>query len=125
MVYKMQQIDFLADLEKSVYERIGANEHGVFCNFETPINVTLKNRASAKTLIAFDGKYWHIATDIMLTNEGSSSYPSVHDRWKTYESAYNRARRRLLVSLGRIAKRDRDSYGAKKDAQHLLRIICK
>ena len=119
----MQQIDLLSELDRSIYDALGANEHGVFCNFETPINATLKNRASAKTFIAFDGKYWHIATDIMLTNEGSSSYPSVNDKWKTYESAYNRARRKLIVSLGRIAKRECDSYGAKKDASQLLRMI--
>ena len=119
----MQQIDLLSELDRSIYERLGANEHGVFCNFETPINATLKNRATAKTLVAFDGRYWHIATEIMLTNEGSSSYPSIHDKWKTYESAYNRARRRLLVSLGRIANRACDNYGAKKDAAQLLRVI--
>ena len=119
----MQQISLLNDLDKSVYESLGANEHGVFCNFETPINVKLENRSMARALIAFDGKHWHIATEIRLSCEGSGSYPSVHDKWKTYESAYNRARRKLLVSLGRISKRERDNYGAKKDAAQLLRML--
>ena len=119
----IKQLDLFNELDKSVYEALGANEHGVFCAFETPINVKLKNRSTARALIAFDGRYWHIATEIWLSCEGSGCYPSVHDKWRTYESAYNRARRKLLVSLGRISKRKHDSYGGKKDAAQLLRML--
>lgn len=119
----IKQLDLFNELDKSVYEALGANEHGVFCSFDCPIDVKLKNRSSARALIAFDGKYWHIATEIWLSCEGSGSYPSVQDKWSSYDQAYNRARRKLLVALGRVSKRSRDNYGAKKDAAQLLRMI--
>ena len=119
----ISQLDLFRELDKSVYEALGANEHGVFCTFDCPIDVKLKNRSRARALIAFDGKYWHIATEISLSCEGSGSYPSIHDKWASYDHAYNRARRRLLVSLGRISKRNHDNYGAKKEAAQLLRMI--
>ena len=119
----ISQLDIFSELDKSVYEALGANEHGVFCTFDCPIDVKLKNRSSARALIAFDGKYWHIATEIQLSCEGIGSYPSVHDKWASYNQAYNRARRLLLIYLGRISKRNHDNYGAKKDAAQLLRMI--
>lgn len=124
-VESRSQIDLLGDLDKARYLAMGANECGVFLNNEIAINAELKRFVYARIRIAFDGKYWHIGKEIALPYQGSSYYPSVHDRWKSRDSAYRRGLRILRVYLGRVANKKNDSYGANKAAKQLLEKLPK
>ena len=116
----MQQIDLLSELDRSIYDALGANEHGVFVDHEIAINAQIKLNNFARVTLATDGKYWHIGIEVMLPTQGTGYYPSIHDKWQSREQAYRRGKRLLFARLARVLRQKYDSYGDKKAARQLI-----